>query len=71
MSTLTLPAPQSASPGAHPEKKDLISVEMNTIHVHLYDATPADLRCLSEAIEAVLRHVATFESLHYPTPEAA
>jgi len=71
MPTITLPSPAKRLTWRTHQKKDLISVAMNAIHVHLCDATPADLRCLAEAIEAVLRHVATAESLHYPTPEAA
>ena len=71
MSILTLPSPAKRLTWRTPEKKDLISVELNIIHVHLYDATPDDLRCLSEAIEAVLTHLSSLDSLHYPTPEAA
>ena len=51
MPTITLPSPAKRLTWRTHQKKDLISVAMNAIHVHLCDATPADLRCLAAAPE--------------------
>ena len=68
MSATTLRGPVTRLTWRTTDKMDLISVENSAIHVHLYDATPDDLRSLVEAIAAVLQHLETLNSLHYPDP---